>query len=234
MKIGLVEDNPQEQEKLESYIKEYCSKENIPYSLTVYSSAEEYFPHINEKLDLMFLDIELPGQNGMDIPRKIRTINKDMIIVFVTNMAQYAVTGYEVEALDFIVKPLKQGLFNIKFNRIIDKIAKEEDEKIVISINRQPTVFFYNKIVYIETSNHNINIYTEDGNVYKARAALSSLEEDFLKRDFYRVSSYALVNLRYVEGMDHDDIICKGMPVRVSRPKKKGFMDALGNYLGRN
>lgn len=234
MKIGLVEDNPQEQEKLESYIKEYCSKANISCSLSVYSSAEECLPHIEDKFDLMFLDIELPGQDGMELARRIRELNKEVIIVFVTNMAQYAVTGYEVEALDFIVKPLKQGLFNIKFNRIVDKIAREEDEKIIISINRQPTVFFYNKIVYIETSNHNINIYVEDGKVYKARAALSSLEQDFLKQNFYRVSSYALVNLKYVEGVDHDDIICKGMPVRVSRPRKKGFMDALANYLGNN
>lgn len=234
LKIGVVEDNISEMKPLLDFLDGYFKGKGIEQNTISFISSESFLADDNFDYDILFLDIELPGKNGMDLARTYREKNKKTIIVFVTNMAQYAINGYEVEAYDFIVKPIKPGILSIKLDRILEKLSLSSNDKVVISIDRRPTVFVYDSIMFIETSNHNITINTSDGKVYKARASLSSLEKDFVSHGFYRVSSYALVNLKYVTGIDHDDVMVEDNTVRVSRPKKKDFMQALSNYLGRN
>ncbi len=234
LKIGVVEDNIAEMKPLLEFLDGYFRNKGIEQNTASFTSSESFLSNNNFDYDILFLDIELPGMNGMDLARAYREKNKKTVIVFVTNMAQYAINGYEVEAYDFIVKPIKPGILNIKLDRILEKLSLSSNDKVVISIDRRPTVFVYDSIMFIETSNHNITINTSDGKVYKARASLSSLEKDFVAHGFYRISSYALVNLKYVTGIDHDDVMIKDNAIRVSRPKKKDFMLALSNYLGRN
>ncbi len=234
LKIGVVEDNIAEMKPLLDFLDGYFRNKGIEQNTASFTSSESFLSNKNFDYDILFLDIELPGMNGMDLARAYREKNKKTVIVFVTNMAQYAINGYEVEAYDFIVKPIKPGILNIKLDRILEKLSLSSNDKVVISIDRRPTVFVYDSIMFIETSNHNITINTSDGKVYKARASLSSLEKDFVAHGFYRISSYALVNLKYVTGIDHDDVMIKDNAIRVSRPKKKDFMLALSNYLGRN
>lgn len=81
------------------------------------------------------MDINLGESNGLEISKKIREIDDETIIIFVSNLAQYAVEGYEVEAMDFIVKPMTYYVFSMKFKRALKKIAKKKEILLPFIVN---------------------------------------------------------------------------------------------------
>ena len=115
MNIAIVEDDGKEAEALLSYIKKYGEKSGTSFDVKIFSDAENFLESYKQGLDIVFMDIELPGMNGMDASKRLRALDRSVTLIFVTNMARFAVNGYEVGAFDFIVKPVTYGSFEIKF-----------------------------------------------------------------------------------------------------------------------
>ena len=120
--IAIVEDNINEYSLLKNSLDKYACSYNVKFNITYFSNAIEFLNSYKKQFQLVFMDIELPDMNGMEASHKLRDIDKDVVIVFVTNLSNYAINGYEVGALDFVVKPIKYETFVIKLTRIINKI----------------------------------------------------------------------------------------------------------------
>lgn len=117
MKILCVDDDSIQLELLNHYFKE--SKMNV--QAHYYHNSEEFFFGFedHQDCDAIFLDVEMPGLNGFEIAKRIREYNQHVMIVFITAYPQYAIQGYEVFALDYILKPISQT----SINSILDKIS---------------------------------------------------------------------------------------------------------------
>lgn len=102
LNIAVVEDEINVSKQIESYINSFANEHRIEISITVYNNANDFLSYYKNNFDLVFMDIELPGINGMDATIKLREKDKNVMIVFVTNLMQYAVNGYSVNAYDFI------------------------------------------------------------------------------------------------------------------------------------
>lgn len=109
------------------------------------------------------MDIELPDGNGMEIARRLRKTNKRTLIIFVTNLAQYAVKGYEVRAFDFVVKPVSYYNFMLKFSAALDNLELNKDTEIWIKSKEGRVRLPASRIIYVEVLKHYLTYHTKDG-----------------------------------------------------------------------
>ena len=132
IKIAVIEDEQEIQESIHSFINQYMAENSLSYQAKTFLSAESFlFSPVNE-YDIIFMDINLPGLNGFETCLKLREKNVTSIIIFVTSLAQYAIKGYEVNAFDFIVKPLNYYSFALKLRRAINEIKRNIIDTLVI------------------------------------------------------------------------------------------------------
>lgn len=215
---------------LETYFKEIGEDATI----NEFEDAKAFINGYSPRFDLLFLDIQMAKENGIDIAKKIRETDSTSIIVFVTNMANLAVKGYEVDASDFIVKPLEYFSFKIKMNRIMERVRQNSEiGSTLIQTENGKIKVKASSIRYIEVFKHHLIYHLTDGD-YQAYGSLSQVEEK-LGDDFSRCANCYLVNLRYVKKIDAYDLYLAGEdnPLRISLAKKKTFMEDLTRYIGK-
>ncbi len=230
--IAIVEDNINEYSLLKNSLDKYACSYNVKFNITYFSSAIEFLNSYKKQFQLVFMDIELPDMNGMEASHKLRDIDKDVVIVFVTNLSNYAINGYEVDALDFVVKPIKYETFAIKLTRIINKINIESPYRIeVYDVDHILRIINLAEVYYLEVSGHYLIFHLENEE-FKTRMSLKSFEEKYDLTSFFKPNVYALVNLKYVNKVDGDDIFLGKFVIKISRLRKKDFLEAVSKYLG--
>ena len=238
LRIAIVDDEKSVAELLESYFKQYSEERNISYNIEWYSNPVKFLDEYTNRYDIIFLDIEMPNMNGMECAHKLRKIDNTVLLVFVTNMKQYAINGYEVNAEDFIIKPLSYYDFAMKLERLFKKMNIKEEVKISVRSDGVIKCLNLVSIRYVDVYNHRLTYHTEEGN-FECRGSISNIEDTFLGHHFAKCNNYCLVNLRYVMGIDGYNVaVSRGRntnqydEIVISRPRKKEFLDALSKYLG--
>lgn len=232
IKVAIVEDEKEPAETLTSYLERYGQEEDSRFDITHFTNAVTLLDGYKPAYDVIFMDVLLPDMNGMDAAAKLRELDKKIILVFVTNMAQFAVKGYEVDALDFIVKPLTYDSFAMKMERIMRARSRNFGKVLKIFYDGNVKLISVNEVSRIEVMNHDLYYHTDAG-VVRARGSLGELEKQLQPYDFVRCSVSCLVNLRYVKDICGDNIYIGGEAVRISRAKKKEFLQRLADYLGK-
>lgn len=233
IKIAIVEDDKLEAERIAIYMERYfCTVGDESYSMDCYCDADSFLSGYKAAYDIIFMDIRMPGTDGMSAAKKLRDIDKQVVIVFVTNMSKYAVKGYEVDALDFIVKPFLYESFEIKMNKILNTVKTRLGKPILIKTYGETRFVSPANVRYLEMVGHDILFHTTDGD-FRMRGSLSSIEKELNSDLFFRCGSGYIVNMKYITKMTGDDIVLGEDVVRVSRTKKREFKTALANFLGR-
>ena len=104
--IAIVEDEQEYAEQLQTFLEQYGDEHNLRFKVTVFGDGAEILEEYQPIYDLILLDIEMPQVNGMDAAERIRNQDQDVVMMFITNIASYAIRGYEVGALDYVMKPI--------------------------------------------------------------------------------------------------------------------------------
>lgn len=231
IKVAIIDDKVLDSDRLLSLLNNYFdNSQDYSIQTKVFATAFQFLDEFSNNYDLLFLDINMPQMNGLELANKIREINNNIALIFVTNYASLAIDGYGVDALGFIVKPVKQ----IELNKVIDKFLKrfEEniaDRKLVIKIKSGYQTLYLSQIKYIEVNVHDIFIYTTQG-TFKTRGTLKLIEKELSSPKIEKCSNCFLINLDYVESIMKDDIIIDGKRIKIARNRKKDFLDAFVNY----
>ena len=195
--VAIVEDTLKDAETLKDYTRRAVEMVNETCEITVFNNAVDFLDGYRGNFDIVFMDIELPDINGMDAAKKLRLLDESVVLIFVTNMAQFAVGGYAVDAMDFMVKPVSYENVCIKISRAIKKIESKREEKLVLPGKSGVTVIMIPQIRYVEIMNHRLTFFTTQGDV-AAVGSLSKIEEKLLRFNFSRCNNYSLVNLNFV------------------------------------
>ena len=229
--IAIIEDDVGAQKLLCDYLKRYGNEKNEQFACFTFGSAEQFLTDYRPDYDAVFMDIELPGMDGMEASRRLREIDGNIVLVFVTNMAQFAVGGYEVGAFDFILKPLTYSSFFLKFTRIMQRVQSADDTQIIVRGKQYIKKVFSSCILYVEIADHDIVYHTSDGNV-ESRGSMRAVEEQLKNRDFVLCNQCYLVNLNYVDALDGNYVEVGGDKLLISKPRKKDFLKAVAKFLG--
>lgn len=231
-KIAIVEDTKGERNALVSCLEKYKVQKHESISWICFENAFDFLES-KERFDIVFFDIMLPGMNGMEAAEKIREYDNDIIIIFTTNMTSFAVKSYEVDALDYILKPISYERVEFKLTKALNMIRARGETSVTINNEDGKLIRISSgQIYYIEVTGHKLEYYTEKG-VFCEKGSLSQLAEVLEHYNFARCNACYLVNLRYIFSVDGYFLEMKnGDRLKISQPKKKEFVGKLANYMG--
>ncbi len=230
-KIAVVEDDPVQTEIFSDYFHRILEDGSVPFSTHFFSDGEEIVEKMPSDFDIIFLDIKMKRMDGMTAARKIREFDKDVILIFITNMSQYAIKGYSVGAFNFLLKPVGYFAFSEELRRSFERLEHKKSVYITIRIPTGLLRLDAADLLYVEVIKHKV-IYHAENSVYEEYTAMREIETRLAGCSFARCNNCYLINLARVKGIVDNFCLVGKERLQISRSRKKTFMDALTAYLG--
>ncbi|MCH3909195.1 MAG: LytTR family DNA-binding domain-containing protein [Bacilli bacterium] len=230
MKLVFVDNEESQLKTLVGFVTQFEKDNSLKLNVVCFSNAFDLIEKYDGDYDAIFMDINMPLLDGMTAAKKIRLIDEKVNIVFITNLAQYAIDGYKVNALDYVLKPLSYFEFSVELKKILAKNA-QKSSFILIKSKDVLKKIASEDIYYCDIFKHEVCVHSKEGD-YTFRGALKDIEEKVDPKLFSRANSGALVNLSCVsEIVANFAMLTNGGKVEISRLRKKEFLDALTSYI---
>ena len=210
MRICLVDDDSVQLDYFKLIIEKWANMQNINVDIDFYHSSEEMLFENPESypFDMIILDIQMAKISGIELAKRIRETDKSIIIAFVSGMADYVFEGYEVQAIRYILKPIKQE----QIFELLDLVKTKEVERekfMVLSISGEKKKIRYNDIIYIESMGHYVVFHLEKDEIdYKYN--ISNLFDELSENNFVKTHRSYIVNLKYVDKITKDTCCLTG------------------------
>lgn len=230
IQVAIVEDDKNYAASLKKYILRYEEEQNTKFSVEWFEDGEDIAEEYKGHFDIILMDIEMQFMDGMSAAKKIREVDEEVIIMFITNSPQYAMQGYAVDALDYVLKPINYYAFSQRLTRALSKMKKQEETYLTLNYRGGVQKIRISDLYYVEVRDHDLIYHTKDGNLM-IRGTMREAEENLKEESFFRCNKAYLVNLEYVDGFENGDALVGGERLMVSRARKKEFLDALNNYM---
>ena len=233
LKLAIVEDDDNDAALLTRLLGAYSDAHGQAFSITRFTDPQHFFDECVNEPDIVFLDICMPGLSGMDAARRLRERDSRLVIIFVTNMVQYAVEGYSVQASDFIVKPANAASVGRVMDRATVLADNNADKTISVkdAVSGSVSMLRAGDIYYVEVSLHRLTWHTSAGNIADW-GTLDAVQSKLPNKVFSRCHVSYLVNLEHVREVGKDSVTVGGDVLPVSRSQKKKFYADLATYLG--
>ena len=229
----IVEDNQEEAARLTSCIQQFASERNLAVSIQTFTGGKYLLEAYPKQPDLIFLDIDMEFMSGIEAAHRIRVFDSDVQILFVTRMIQFALEGYEVNAADFIVKPLSVSEFSRKLDRVVRKILRNRPRFLkVTACSKEEQFLRIQQITCIEALNKKTIIHRQNEEDLVLSQPLYQLEKELAGEPFFRCHNAFLVNLGFVISFSCAEISLPGRKIPVSKYRKRAFLQALTSYRG--
>ncbi len=230
IRTAIVEDNPEHAQTISGFLHRYADECGRSVETEFFGSGAEFLEGYGKGYDIVFLDIELPGKDGMHVAAELRAVDRSVLIIFVTNLAQYAVNGYDVQAFDFIVKPIKYYNFAMKLRRAFECLDNSCKRKIWVTTRQGKQMIDADKLKYVEVMQHTL-VFHMKGETVSGTGTLKSVQTALAGLPFALCNRCYLVNLHFVTQIDGNTVCVGGEMLQISIPKKKEFYCALNKYL---
>lgn len=231
--IAVVDDEAIQIDTMKSLIHNAAKELNILVKVEEFSSGEAFLFELEDypTLDIVFLDIEMIQVDGLDVAKKIRETDQDLTIVFATAFAEYAVQGYDVQALDYLLKPIKVEHMVRVFKRHLDRKPSSK-ESLTIESRGEVSKVYLEDILYVEVNKRECDIHVND----KVLTVNDTLKElaDRLNADFVQTHRSYLVNIAHMSRLLNRDVeLTNGESVPVSRRLAKEVQEKfVAHYRG--
>ena len=233
LKIAIVEDERECQEALIEHLRKYEKEKNEAFIVRIFNDGIDILDDYSADYDLIFLDIHMKYQDGMTTAKRIREVDADAQIVFITALAQYAIEGYKVTALDFILKPVVYEQLAMTMDKVLAVTSKYHKEKqLLVAEGERKCKISTEDILYIEVVGHDMFFRTKDKVYSKHGIPLKTMADELAEYYFVKSGQSQLVNLRHVDEVKKDTVYVGGTQIFLSRSRKKEFLEAFADYVG--
>ena len=227
LRIAICDDEQKQIEYLTVLVSAWSDKTSVTCTIDTFQSAESFlFDYAEDKnRDILLLDIEMGGMNGVDLAKTIRQTNDTVQIIFITGFPDFIAEGYEVSALHYLMKPVLPEKLHTVLDKAAANLAKSE-KRLSITYDRQTDFVPLSQIMYIEAQKQYILIHTIS-ETYRMKGSLSDMEKQ-LDEYFIKCQRSFVVNLRYVTRIKNDCVLLKnGSEVPISR----GMAEKIGKEI---
>lgn len=231
VQIALVDDCQSDIQRLKGFVEKYAEESGQEFHIRLFSDGLDFLDHFKGTFDIVFLDIEMPHLNGIDVAHKLREADSTVALIFVTNMAQYAICGYEVDAIDYMVKPVSYFNFVDKLTKALRLVTRNAGKRLTLHDGEGLITLTTDQINYVERQGNYIVFHTAIGD-FKERGAVSTVAKQLESSGFARCTAGCLVNLMYVAKVTADTVWVGSTRLPLARPQKKDFTLKFVSFLG--
>jgi DNA-binding LytR/AlgR family response regulator len=230
-KIAIVEDELEYRQQVSEYILQYGEENGMHFEIEAFQDGREIMDADSRTFDIIFFDIEMPKVNGMDASKYIRERDENVVIVFITNLSQYAIQGYSVGAVDFVLKPINYYSFSLRLNRALSRVKKKETTDVIITTADGMKRLDTGDVFFVEIANRMLHYHTKHGE-YVVRGTLQSAEAALTEYHFVKCNYWYLINLKYVSEIQKNMVFVADRKLEISRRNKAAFVKAVTDYIG--
>lgn len=231
IRIALVDDDASHVDELRAYLKQYESERGVSLEVTDFPDGDEFLALYQTPFDIVLMDIQMQFLDGMTTAERLRKIDPAVILIFITNMPQYAIRGYAVDALDYVLKPVSYFAFAQRLDRALQKLGTQKKRYVTLQVRGGIQKLELKQIYYVESQKHDLLFHTESG-LYTTRGTMKSAEDQLGDYAFFRCNKCYLVNLDHVDSIRDNEAIVHGTPLLISRGRRADFMTALAGHVG--
>ncbi|MBR0484194.1 MAG: response regulator transcription factor [Oscillospiraceae bacterium] len=226
MKIAICDDDRLLRERLGGAVQDYLRN----CSVRLFSCGEELLKHMTE-FDVVFLDIEMPGLNGMQTAEHIRKLNKEIRIIFLTSHAEFMQDAFRVRAFRYLNKPVKSDALYEALAEAQNEIS--EKEKIIIRQKGRIWELELNHILYLEAFGDGTYVYDIHQNVYSCSVQLKEWTRILSEKGFFQIHRTYLISLLYVQSIEKNQLklMYSDIVFPIARRKISGFKSAYLQYV---
>ncbi len=231
--IAIVEDEKENAIRLQELLKQYGKATDKSCQTVYFHDGMDFLDQYEKKnFDIVFMDIDMPYLDGMSVSKRMRQKDEKIALIFVTRLSQYAVQGYEVDAVDFMVKPVQYAQLERVMKRAERRIEKNENRYIKVKTqDRGICILNIKEIQYLEVQRHRLTYHTDQGE-YVCNGNLNAAKEELGDNFFAQCNSCYLVNMNYVKQIEGDSVGVGNDRLKISRGKYKDFMASLTRFYG--
>ena len=232
MKIAICDDDWHMQQTLRLFIDQ--TYQDLDMLVDGFTSGEALLATVQKQsqpYQLILLDIEMRGIDGIETAKRLRKLLPDCYIIFITSHDEFALTGYEVAAFRYLVKPVQPE----KLTEAISAVRAELSDHITLHVEDGPVeaLLRVKDIYYIEAQDKRVRVVLKD-TALSDRRGIDEIERALAGEDFFRVHRSYLINFRYVARLDKNEILLvSGEQIPLSRLRKKAFKNAFQTYVSR-
>ena len=230
--IAIVDDEPSVCDFLRQGTQSVLDNASLEGNISVFNSAEAFLASSAQPFHLVLLDIQMQGMDGMACAEMLRQRDSNVVIIFITSMVQYAVQGYLVEALDYIVKPVTEAQLQLSLGRALRKLQDRQPHTVAFRAGGVITPVSVEDVLYVEAVNHSAIAHTVRGEI-PCGMTLSAVENLLAPYHFHRCHAAFLINLAKVERVQANDVVVAGVTVPVSKHRRKAMMQAITAWWGK-
>lgn len=231
LRIAVVEDDHDSRERLTQYLEQYQQERGVRLQISCFQDGDAIVDGYQSVYDLILMDIQMPLLDGMTAAELIRSMDDEVILIFLTNMKQYAIQGYRVGALDYLLKPVSYFALSQRLDKALQQLRRRRKQYVTFVSQGNWYKLELSQIYYIECQNHTLYYHTHSGN-FPVNGTMKNLEREMEPYGcFFRCGKGYLVNLEHIDAVQDSCAVVAGQLLPISRGKKSALLGALSRYL---
>jgi len=238
IRIAFCDDDSRDLDMMHSLVEEYCAERGRTLSTEYYHSPLDLLAKMEQHLryDIVFLDILMPGENGIDTAREIRSHDKNVKIIFLTSSAEFAVQSYSVKAWNYQMKPLQRESFFPLLDDVLSECEKEKENVMVLRCKNEIIRIAPNRIEYCEIAHRTLFIHLTSGKTLESVGSMEELSNLLLPYGcFIRPHRSYIANLSHIQSIAHNTITMHCLDeIPIARGKYKEIKNAFLEHAFRN
>lgn len=226
IRVAVVDDDPAFCRKEADLVRSCGQERGEALEVDTFCSSIVFLQKFTAQYDIVVTDAVMRGYSGIETARHVRLLDPDCLILFVASTPKYAVSGYQVNALSYLLKPLSETAFRNELGKALQIVRRRKEPAIILQEGTSYYRVPLNTITYIESKRHRITVHTDMTDI-AVTTTLAALQARLEPSGFHRINSYYLVNMDRVRAIDGAEcVLDTGAELNISRSRKKGFVQA--------
>lgn len=232
LQVAICDDSPEIRATLRDDLNRFSAESGIDLTVAQFDCGEALLAHGTDGVDLLILDIQMSGLDGLETARRIRATNQNLTIIFFTNYIQYALEGYEVQAYRFLLKPLTYEQFSDVVGKTLTELHARRKAVLVVRTKAQTRQLPIDALQYVETYKGHVLLHTPTETI-ESFTTMKELEETLKAHKFLRCHTAFLVSMREIKSITQQDVVLRnGQLIPLSKHRKKAVREVVTVYWG--